>query len=96
MQLNFTGRNIELTPALKDYASEKFQKLERRYTSINKVNISFHIEHLAHIAEATLHFEGADFHASAEDTEMYAAIDKLIDVLIGQITKHKEKISGHR
>lgn len=91
MQLLFTGRNFDVTPALKDFTTEKLQRIERRGESINKVNITFHIEKLAHIVEANLILDGKDIHATAEAVDMYAAVDELVDKLIGQITKHKEK-----
>lgn len=91
MQLAFTGRNVEVTPALKNYATEKFQKLERRHVQVSKAAVTFHIENVTHKAEATIHVNGHDFHASAEGSDMYAAIDELIDKLIAQVTKHKEK-----
>ena len=42
-------------------------------------------------AESTLHLSGADIHAMAEEEDMYAAIDLLVDKLDRQILKHKEK-----
>lgn len=96
MQLHFTGRNLELTPAIKTHAEEKFQRLERRHANIASVNIILQIENLTHIAEATIAMNGTDIHATAKSTDMYIAIDELVDKLISQITKHKEKISGHR
>lgn len=96
MQLHFTGRNIEVTPAIKDYATDKFQKIARRDNSIQSVNIIFQLENITHIAEATLHVDGIEMHASAQANDLYAAIDALIDKLMGQITKHKEKSTDHR
>lgn len=96
MQLHFTGRNIEVTPALKTFTAEKFERLQHRDSTITNVNIIFQLENVTHTAEATLHVSGAELHASAQSTDMYAAIDALIDKLMGQITKHKEKHSGHR
>lgn len=95
MQLHFTGRNLEITPALKSFATEKFQKIEKRDSSITNVNVIFQVENVTHIAEATLHLNGAEIHASAKAEDMYSAIDTLVDKLVGQITKHKEK-AGHR
>lgn len=95
MQLHFTGRNIEVTPALKTFTTDKFQRLERRYADIDTIKITFQVENVTHIAEATLHLDGTEIHASAKDNDMYAAIDSLVDKLMGQITKHKEKKSGH-
>ena len=91
MQLHFTGRNLEVTPALKAFITEKFERVQRRDNHINNVNVVLHIEHLTHTAEATFHASGADFHATAEADDMYKAIDELVDKLVAQLTKHKEK-----
>ena len=95
MQLNFTGRNIEVTPALKTFTAEKMERVERRYSTIKHVDVVFHVENVTHIAEATAHLDGAEIHATAKSTDMYAAIDELVDKLLTQITKHKEKQKGH-
>lgn len=91
MQLQLTGRNIEVTPALKTFTQEKMQKVQRRHDAISKMNIVFHVENLTHIAEATLTIDGTELHASAKADDMYSAIDELVDKLIAQVTKHKEK-----
>lgn len=96
MQLHFTGRNLEVTPALKTFAQEKLQRLQHRYENISSVNVIFLVEKLEHIAEATVHFDGSEIHAKAESKDMYSAIDLLVDKLLAQITKHKEKQSDHR
>lgn len=93
MQLNFTGRNIELTDALKAFTHDKFQRVERRDHHISKIDIVFRIENLTHTAEATAHLPGIELHATAEAMDMYAAIDELVDKLSKLITKHKEKSS---
>lgn len=96
MQLHFTGRNIEVTPALKTFTTEKFQRLERRHANLGNINVVFHVENVSHIAEATVHMDGIELHASAKNSDMYSAIDELVDKLITQITKHKEKLTDHR
>jgi putative sigma-54 modulation protein len=96
MQLHFTGRNIEVTPALKTFTQEKMERVERRYNTINKVNVVFHVEHLDHIAEANVNVDGTELHATAKAENMYSAIDMLVDKLLGQITKHKEKSADRR
>lgn len=97
MQIQFVGKNLEVTPALKDYTIEKFGSLEKRFNNISKVNIVFHVEHDSQIVEATVHHDGAEVHARAEDADMYKSILLVIDKLLGQMTKHKEKIiDSHR
>jgi putative sigma-54 modulation protein len=97
MQLQLVGKNIEITPALKTFTSDKLKSLEKRFNQITTVNFVLLVEHKTQIAEATLHFDGTEIHASAKDDDMYKAIDQVIAKLMGQITKHKEKIiDSHR
>lgn len=96
MQINFTGHRLEVTPALKTFTKEKFNKLERHFDKITAINIVFDVEKLRQIAEATILISKAELHASAESEDMYAAIDTLVDKLDRQLIKHKEKTREHR
>lgn len=91
MQLNITGHHVELTDALKNYVESKLQKLERHIDGITNVQVTLSVEKTRHKAEATLHVSGADMHGTAEQDDMYAAIDLLSDKMDRQILKHKEK-----
>ncbi|MDP3562756.1 MAG: ribosome-associated translation inhibitor RaiA [Legionellaceae bacterium] len=96
MQINFTGHKMDVTPALKEYAQEKFDKLERHFDKITAINVVFDIEKLRQIAEATILVNKGELHASSESHNMYNAIDLLIDKLDKQLIKHKEKLKDHR
>src|SRR3989338_933395 len=96
MQINFTGHGLEVTPALRTFTKEKFDKLERHFDKITAINVIFDIEKLQQIAEATILVHKAELHASAASEDMYAAIDELVDKLDRQLIKHKEKIRDHR
>jgi len=91
MQLTISGHQVELTDALKSYVETRFQKLERHFDGIGSAQVVLTVEKQRQIAEATIHVSGADLHASAEQADMYAAIDTLSDKLDRQILKHKEK-----
>jgi putative sigma-54 modulation protein len=91
MQLNISGHHVELTPALKDYVAEKFERLERHFDHISNCQVTLEVDKVRQIADATLHVVGGEIHAKAENEDMYAAIDALVDKLDRQILKHKEK-----
>lgn len=95
MQLNLTGRHVEVTESLRDYVNNKFAKLERHSDHISNVHVILDVEKLNQKAEATIHVSGADLFASTEHQDMYAAIDSLIDKLDRQVIKHKEKLARH-
>ena len=91
MQLNISGHHIDVTEPLKDYVSDKLQRLERHYDHITNVHVILSVDKLKHRAEATIHISGAEVFADAYCDDLYAAIDKLADKLDRQILKHKEK-----
>ncbi|KPM80223.1 ribosome hibernation promoting factor [Pseudoalteromonas sp. UCD-33C] len=95
MQLNLTGRHVEITDSLRDYVNTKFAKLERHFDHINNVHVILDVEKLSQKAEATLHVNGGELFASTEHQDMYAAIDSLVDKLDRQVIKHKEKLARH-
>lgn len=97
MQLHFVGKNLDVTEALKNYTTDKFKSIEKRYPSITQIQIVFYIEHIMQVAEATCHMHGSEVHASSKEDDMYKAIDALEAKLMTLLTKHKEKlIDSHR
>jgi putative sigma-54 modulation protein len=95
MQMNLTGHHVDLTPALRDYVKDKFQRLERHFDNVTDAHVILTVEKLRHKAEADLHLGGAHLYADATEGDMYAAIDGLVDKLDRQIKKHKEKLTDH-
>lgn len=96
MQINLTGHNVEVTPALRTYTQDKFNRLERHFDKITAIHVIFDIEKLDQVAEATIMIVKGELHARSSSDDMYASIDDLVDKLDRQLIKHKEKIKGHR
>ena len=94
MQLQVSGRHLEITSAIREYVADKFTKLERHSSKISSVNAILSIDKLRHQAEATVRFDGGEIFANADSEDMYAAIDQLTDKLDRQIIKQKEKRIG--
>jgi len=95
MQINLTGHHVEITDSLRNYVDTKFSKLERHFDHISNVHVILNVEKLSQKAEATMHLSGAEVFASSENTDMYAAIDSMVDKLDRQVIKHKEKLKRH-
>jgi putative sigma-54 modulation protein len=95
MQINLSGHHVEITPALRDYITEKLARIERHFESATDIHCILTVEKQEHKAEATLNVRGNTLHAHSVETDMYAAIDSLADKLDRQVRKHKEKITDH-
>lgn len=97
MNLHLTGHHLEITPAIRDYANTKFDKIKRHFDNVViDVNIILSVEKLKQKAEATMHISGKNLFVECEDENLYAAIDLLVDKLDRQVRKHKDKVSSRR
>lgn len=96
MNLTISGHHIEVTPAIRDYATGKLERVTRHFDHVIDVNLILSVDKLQQKIEANVHLRGKDIHVEAINGDMYAAIDLLIDKLDRQIVKHKEKVQGGR
>ena len=97
MQVTVIGRHIEATDALKQYAQEKFSRLEKYLpkTSQTVVTLSV-VKKVHHIAEAVIKSNGVLIQASEETEEMYSAIDLLVEKIERRVRRYKEKLVDHK
>lgn len=95
MQINITGHHIDITDALRDYVTEKMQKLTRHFDHVTIAHTILTVDKQGQKAEATVHVSGKDLFAENTTEDMYASIDGLVDKLDRQIIKYKEKIGSH-
>jgi putative sigma-54 modulation protein len=78
MQVTVIGRHIEATEALKQYATERFQRIEKYLPKNSQATITLSVvKKLHHIAEAIIKANGMLIQATEETEEMYSSIDLL-------------------
>ncbi len=92
MKLIFTGTNMEITDALKEIAEKKFGKLDKYFEEDVEANVTFSVEKERQILEVTINLPGTILRAEEASDDMYATIDRVIDILERQIRKHKTKL----
>mgnify|MGYP003382277798 FL=1 len=95
MNLNITGHHLEVTPAIHDYVTSKLDRVIRHFDHVTAVHVILSVEKLRQKAEVTVHVSGKDIFVEAEDENLYASIDALVDKLDRQVLKHKEKKKDH-
>ncbi|ATE61393.1 ribosome hibernation-promoting factor, HPF/YfiA family [Thauera sinica] len=95
MNLNITGRHVEVTPAIREYVSTKLDRVVRHFDNVTSVSVILSVEKLKQKAEVTVHVRGKDIFVESDDNDMYAAIDSMADKLDRQVQKYKQKQSDH-
>lgn len=96
MNITFTGRHVEVTPAIKNYAEKKIEKFEKHFHQLFDVNVIMSVEKLDHIVELLINGDRVQFYAFEKSGDLYSSIDLLIDKMEKQIVKFKEKHTGHK
>ncbi|MFW5981729.1 MAG: ribosome hibernation-promoting factor, HPF/YfiA family [Halanaerobiaceae bacterium] len=93
MKVMTYGKNIDVTPALKDYAAEKLSKMGKYFNGDPmEAHVSFEVEKERHIVEVTAYVNGLILRGEEVSGDMYASIDGVIEKLERQVRKYKTKI----
>ena len=93
MNITITGKELKATEAIKDYAEKKLTRIEK-YFGDEAIDVTVTIKKenaTSEIAEMYVTVKGMSYKAVTEDKDLYASIDKDIDILEGQIRKAKAK-----
>ena len=95
MNFNIRGENIEVTPAIRNYVEKKVGKLERYFdeTPASPVHVNLQVINNQQIIEITIPMPQLLLRAEETHTDMYAAIDLVVEKLERQIRKHKTKVN---
>jgi putative sigma-54 modulation protein len=104
MKTQIKGRNVTVTDALQEYAEEKIERvhkllLQRRIDEVTRVELELKVEKNRSIpepciAEATIFTRGPVIRAREASTDMYAAIDLVMDKLSRRAKKYHDKVHG--
>jgi putative sigma-54 modulation protein len=95
MRFDISGHQVEVTPALREYAASKLDKLARHFERHLDAKVILSVEKNQHKAEATLATTRKTLFADATAHDMYAAIDALSDKLDRLVIKEKERMKDH-
>ena len=93
MNITITGKELKATEAIKDYVEKKLARIEK-YFGDEAIDVTVTIKKenaTSEIAEMYVTVKGMSYKAVTEDKDLYASIDKDIDILEGQIRKAKAK-----
>lgn len=90
MKIKITGKELKVTEAINAYVERKLERIDK-YFDESEVEVTLRTEKNEQIAEIYVTANGEKYRAVTENKDMYASIDKDIDILEGQIRKTKTK-----
>lgn len=90
MEIKITGKELKITEAINEYVERKLERIDKYFENAS-ADVTVKTERNAQIAEIVITANGDMYRAVTEDKDLYASIDKDIDILEGQIRKAKTK-----
>ena len=97
MQFKISGRHIEITDAINEYAKTKTDKLHRYFDRIQEILVVIDKHDREFETELILDIEHhGPIIAKSKREDLYASIDRVIDKAERQLTDHKNKLRNQK
>jgi len=96
MQVLVTFRHVAPSGALRSYAEEKVQRVQKYVRRVNDAHVILSVDKRRHIAEITLNAARHTFTATEETSDLYAAIDLAMDKIGKQVKKLAAKVKDRK
>ena len=91
MNIKITGKDLKATEAIKEYVEKKCERLQKYTEDELDIKATIRTEGNTQVAEISTNINGNIYRAVSEQKDLYASIDKDIDIIEGQIRKAKTK-----
>ncbi|HEX8493100.1 MAG TPA: ribosome-associated translation inhibitor RaiA [Pyrinomonadaceae bacterium] len=93
MEFEYTGRHVDVTPAIRTHVEEHFQKLEHIFNdSTARAHVIIEVEKNRQIGEVLVHWREHTLTATDTNADMYQALTRAIAKIEKQALKLKKKI----
>lgn len=93
MKFNIIGRKFTVTDNVRNYVEKKLSKLDKFFKDEPNARIVMGTIKNNEYIEAQINAGGIIFRAEAEDSEMLAAIDRIVDIIERQIRRNKTRLA---
>lgn len=92
MKFNIIGRKFDLTDKVKEYVIKKLTKLDKFFKEESEARVVLGTIKDREYIEAAIYAGGMIYRAEASDDEIFAAVDKIVDIIERQIRKNKTRL----
>ena len=96
MNFIISGRNIDITPGLRQAVEQKLGKLEKYFTPETDIIVTLSVEKERQKIEVTIPMKGNIVRAEQESNDMYVSIDLVEEIIERQLRKYKTKLTKQR
>ncbi len=97
MSTNVSFRQMESSPALREHATKKLEKIVEKYVhGHHEANVVMSVEKFWHIANFTIKIKNLTVKGRERSEDMYSSIDLALAKIEKQLRRHKDRIRDHK
>lgn len=96
IRIEIAGRQVEVTPAIREFTLDRLRKLEKLLDGPIEVHVVLAAEKHRQLAEIQVKSRTAVLSGAEETDDLFASIREVADKLERQALKHKEKVSERK
>ena len=96
MDVHITGRQVAITPAIREFTEDKLRKVEKLLGGPIEAHVVLAVEKRRHHAEIQVKSKTALLAGDRESDDLFASIGFVIAKLERQALKHKEKLKNNK
>lgn len=96
MRIDVKGRNLTISPELREHVAKRFRKIERQVSELASLELELFEERNPRVAdrqvaEATLHLKGVTLRARNGSPDIVRSVNLVSDELARQVKRHRDK-----
>lgn len=92
MKFIIIGKNIDVTPGLREAVESKLGKLERYFTPDTEIHVTLSVQKEQQKIEVTIPVKGGIIRSEEKSNDMYISIDLVEEIIERQLRKYKNKL----
>lgn len=92
MTFTFTGKKMDVSDELREYAERKIGKIDRLFRTESDASVTFSFGRGRYTAEVTIRNNGMIYRVSEVTSDMYASIDSAVAAIERQVRKNKTRL----
>ena len=96
MNIIIIGKNIDVTPGLREAVEEKIGKLEKYFTPDTEVHVTLSVEKDRQKIEVTIPVKGSIIRSEQVSNDLYVSIDLVEEIIERQLKKYKSKLVNYK
>ena len=96
MRIDVKGRNLTVSPELREHVAKRFRKIERQVPELASLELELFEERNrrvadSQVAEATLHLKGVTLRARNASPNIVRSVNLVSEELARQVKRHRDK-----